>query len=249
MKDWLIEMVRGAGQIAEEYQARGFSVKYKEDGTIVTSADLHIDRYLRGRIHGRFPEDGILTEESVDNAARITWRRVWIVDPIDGTAAFAEKRPEFGILVALCIDGVAVESVAHFPRMNLMLYANVDQGASVDGRPVSVSGAPDIETKIAVLSRAHQHLHTASRMPQNPALALVQVIMGEIGACIVACGPNAGEHDYAWASCALTAAGGRLTDAAGRELRYNKVNRCMPPIIVGSNGRVHEKVLRLMNDT
>jgi myo-inositol-1(or 4)-monophosphatase len=249
MKDWLIEMVQGAGQIAEEYLAHGFSVKYKEDGTIVTSADLHIDRYLRGRIHGRFPEDGILTEESVDNPARITWRRVWIVDPIDGTTAFAEKRPEFGILVALCIDGVAVESVAHFPRLSLTLYGNTEQGALVNGRRVKVSTTHDTEIQIASSSHAHRHLHTASTMPQNSALALVQVIMGEIDACIVTCGPNAGEHDYAWASCALTAAGGRLTDAAGRELRYNKINRSMPPIIVGSNGQVHDEVLRLVNDT
>ncbi|MCL4692146.1 MAG: hypothetical protein KJ060_06510 [Candidatus Hydrogenedentes bacterium] len=249
MKDWLIEIVKEAGLIADEYLAHGFSVKYKENGTIVTSADLHIDRFLRGRIHGRFPDDGILSEESVDNPSRTTWRRVWIVDPIDGTVAFSEKQPEFGILVAMCVDGRAVESVAHFPRMGLTLYGNVDQGAEVNGRPVSVSRSEVPQPKVAALSRAHGHLHTASGMPKNPALALFQVTTGELDACILGCGPNTGEHDYAWASCAVAAAGGRLTDATGKDLRYNKVVRTMPSLIVGSNGLVHDQVLQRLGGT
>lgn len=243
MKDWLIEIVREAGQIADEYLAHGFSVKYKENGTIVTSADLHIDRFLRGRIHGRFPDDGVLSEESVDNPARISWRRVWIVDPIDGTVAYAAKRPEFGILVALCIDGAAVESVAHFPKLELTLYANTDQGAAVNGRPVAVSKVKGDAAKVAAMARDLAQLHTAPSMPANPALALFKVVTGEIEGCVIRSGPNSGEHDYAWASAAVRAAGGRFTDAAGNELRYNKIVRTMPSVLVASNGFVHDEIL------
>lgn len=247
MNEWLMEIVREAGQIAEEYQVRGFTVKYKEDGSIVTSADLHIDQFIREQIQERFPEDGILTEESVDDPGRLSWRRVWIVDPIDGTAAFADKRPEFGILVALCVDGDSVETVAHFPLMGVTLYANVDQGVFVNGRRVQVSKVTGEPYKVAAGKGPFEALHTAPAPVRNNALALFQVITGEIEGCVISCGAGAGEHDYAWASCALDAAGGRMTDAHGEPLRYNKDDRRMPPVIVGSNGLVHDDLLRQVN--
>ena len=243
MKEWLTEIAREAGRIAEEYLAAGFTVSHKEDGSIVTSADLHIDRFLRGRLHERFPHDGILSEESIDDPGRLSWRRVWIVDPIDGTAAYADRRPEFGILVALCIDGESVESIAHFPQMGVTLYGDVHEGALVNGRPVKVSTTQGESSTIAAGKGPYEKLHTAPAPIRNNALTLFQVTTGEIDGCVLRCAPNAGEHDYAWASCALPAAGGMLTDVNGERLRYNKANRKMPPVIVGSNGVLHEDLL------
>ncbi len=188
MNEWLMEVVREAGQIAREYQARGFTVKYKGDGSIVTSADLHIDEFLTGRIHGRFPDDGILTEESVDDPKRLSWRRVWIIDPIDGTAAFADKRPEYGILVALCVDGEAVEAVAHFPLMGVTLYANVEQGAFVNGRKVQVSRVSGTGHKVAAGTGPFESLHTASDTD-------TQQCAGHVPSN---CGGNRGLFDFVW---------------------------------------------------
>lgn len=248
MNEWLIEMVREAGQIAEEYLASGFTVSYKEDGSIVTSADLHIDRFLQERIHGKFPQDGILSEESKDDPGRLSWRRVWLVDPIDGTAYFADRRPEFGVLVALCIDGQSVEFLAHFPQMGITVYGNLHEGAFVNGRPVKVSTAHGDSIKIAAGKGPYETLHTAPGPVRNNALALFQVATGEIDGCVLRCTPSAGEHDYAWASCALPAAGGKLTDADGQPLRYNKTVRRMPPVLIGSNGLIHEELLRRVKE-
>lgn len=248
MRAWLTEIVREAGQIAVEYLAAGFEVGYKADGSIVTSADLHIDRFLRERIQERFPGDGILSEESTDDPQRLAWRRVWIVDPIDGTAAFAGRRPEFGVLIALCVDGESVASVAHFPQMGVTLYSERNEGAFVNGRRVTVSTVQGESKTIAAGKGPYETLHTAPAPIRNNALALFQVTTGEIDGCVFPCSPTAGEHDYAWASCAVPAAGGMLTDADGHPLRYNKVTRRMPSVLVGSNGLIHDELLRRVKD-
>ena len=57
---------------------------------MVTAADLEVDRLLHEMLLDAFPEDGWLSEERADDGARLRRRRVWMVDPIDGTRAFAD---------------------------------------------------------------------------------------------------------------------------------------------------------------
>ncbi|MCC6695205.1 MAG: 3'(2'),5'-bisphosphate nucleotidase CysQ [Candidatus Hydrogenedentes bacterium] len=243
MNQWLVETVQEAGRIALEYLERGFTVERKPDGSPVSSADLAVDVFLRDRFHMEFPDDCLLTEESPDDPGRLQRRRVWIMDPIDGTANFISGRPDFGILVALCVDGKAIESVAHFPLLSLTLYARRGDGTYVNGRPVEVSRECTGEPKVVAAKGRFEPLHTAPQLFRNNAMALFQVATGEIEGSVIECSPSAGEHDYAWASCAVEAAGGQLTDADGNPLRYNKLERKMPRVLVGSNGAVHAALL------
>ena len=82
---------------------------FKGPGQIVTAADLEVDRLLHDGLLGAFPGDAWLSEERPDDGARLGRRRVWMVDPIDGTRAFAERLPEFSISVALLVDGAPVK--------------------------------------------------------------------------------------------------------------------------------------------
>ena len=240
MNDWLIQLAEESGRTALEFLRDGFEVTTKPDGSPVTTADLAIDRLIHEEISARYPEDCVLSEESEENPERLNARRVWIADPIDGTAHFVGKGEGFGTLIALCVDGTAEECVAHFPVLALTLYAKLGEGAFVNGRRVTVSTVEGENAKVATHAPRFLPLHSAPVQYGNNAVAIFKVIAGEIDGCVATTTASTGEHDYAWASCAVEAAGGKLTDMYGAPLRYNKPDRKMPPVLVCSNGKIHE---------
>ena len=242
MNDWLINLAEEAGRTALDFRRDGFETVTKPDGSPVTTADLAIDQFLHEEISARFPGDCVLSEEAKDDPDRLNARRVWIADPIDGTAHFASGGDGFGTLIALCVDGVASECVARFPALAITLYAKLGDGAYVNGRPVTVSTASGGGARIATHAPRFLPLHSAPIQYGNNAVAIFKVIAGEIDGCIATTTASTGEHDYAWASCAVESAGGSLTDLQGAPLRYNKPVRTMPPVLVCSNGIIHESL-------
>ncbi|HZS12524.1 MAG TPA: inositol monophosphatase family protein, partial [Nitrospirales bacterium] len=134
----LTEALRDAGRRALEIQALGAEVTIKADHSPVTSADLEIDRLLHAVLQKAFPEDGWLSEESPESASRLQAKRVWVVDPIDGTKYFIDRVPEFGISVAL-VEGGEVQVGAVFnPATDELFTAARGRGAWLNGVPIRV---------------------------------------------------------------------------------------------------------------
>lgn len=105
------------------------AVYQKADGSEVTDADLASDQVIRAHLSRSFPDDAVLTEEGVDDPARLLHRRCWIVDPIDGTAAFVRRTGDFDVYIALAIDGTVVVAVTIQPTTGLLLFATAGGGA------------------------------------------------------------------------------------------------------------------------
>src|SRR5690349_14039619 len=105
-----------AARIALDHFADdGLEIRHKPDKTLVTAADTGIERMVRDRLATMFPGDRIMGEEEGG-----TWDgagRVWIVDPIDGTANFARAIPVWATLIALQVDGEIVLGLANAPAM------------------------------------------------------------------------------------------------------------------------------------
>lgn len=119
-----------AGQvILDFYNAHSAGEYTKDDGSPVTDADLAADKLIRERLSDAFPLDALLTEEGAKEESRLTNARVWIVDPIDGTAQFIAKNGKFDVLIALAVDQRPVVAVTLQPTTGLMHAAIVDQGA------------------------------------------------------------------------------------------------------------------------
>ena len=97
--------VRAAGEIARKFYGGDFKRWSKEGGSPVSEADLAVDRYLQSTLLAARPDYGWLSEESPDNKARLTTKRVFVVDPIDGTVAFLKQRPHFTICAAVVEAG------------------------------------------------------------------------------------------------------------------------------------------------
>ena len=93
-----------AGRIAMRFFRQRHESWHKGPGQIVTEADIAIDRFLHAELRRDHATDGWLSEETEDDRVRLERRRVWVVDPIDGTRSFADGVAEFTICVGLLED-------------------------------------------------------------------------------------------------------------------------------------------------
>jgi myo-inositol-1(or 4)-monophosphatase len=94
----------------------------------VTIADNEADEYISDFLIGEFPDDGWLSEETVDTKERLKKNRVWIVDPLDGTKEFIEGIPHFSVSIALVKDEHPVVGVIYNPATNEMFSCQKGKG-------------------------------------------------------------------------------------------------------------------------
>lgn len=257
-------LVREAGEIVRVYHDRQDEIDWK--GTDagggrtdpVTAADHAVNAFLVEHLRAAFPEDGILAEESKDNEDRLGRRRVWCIDPLDGTKEFIARNGEFSIMVGLAVDGVATLGVVYQPVQNFMYSGLREVGAWMDEAPLHVSPIETPADMRLVVSRSHRNPITDAI---KATLGVTQErISGSVG---LKCGLIArGEADLylhpapgtkEWDTCApeaiLTGAGGKMTDCWGRPLVYNQGDVARHGGIVASNGRAHHRIISLMIPT
>lgn len=147
-----------AGVILPHYQQ--CAVDWKPDGSEVTVADRAAERAIRDRLAVDRPADGVLGEEHGERPPAAGNRRRWVVDPIDGTAAFALGLPTFGTLVALLDGDDPVVGVIHLPSLGESTYAARGLGCwwrRGDGEPERVRAARPVPLAEADASTTGSH--------------------------------------------------------------------------------------------
>ncbi|CAN5897587.1 hypothetical protein BH23GEM9_BH23GEM9_31840 [soil metagenome] len=217
----------------------------KAPGSLVTAADRLANRIIVSGLQSRFPDDGLLSEESQDSGARLSCERVWVVDPLDGTREFMAGIPEFAIMIGLAVNGVAVLGVVYCPVEDVLYLGIPGVGAWKEqgGRrplvaPVILGGAPRM-----VGSRSHpdervQRIRRALGVTSVRAAGSVGVKCALIarGECDLYVHPV--PYLKEWDTCApeavLRGAGGEVTDCHGEPLRYNKADPVQPAGIVAA---------------
>jgi myo-inositol-1(or 4)-monophosphatase len=140
---FLIELAASSGDfIRPHFGSPGLAVELKSDDTPVTVADRGAEQLMREQIRRKFPNHGILGEEfGAENAGA---EFVWVLDPIDGTKAFAAACPLFGTLIALVHQGKPLLGAIHQPVLRQLL---VGDGASavLNGRSVRLRACARVE--------------------------------------------------------------------------------------------------------
>jgi 3'(2'),5'-bisphosphate nucleotidase len=259
---------REAGAVVRDlYDRSAATAHLKGDGSPVTDADLASDRIIRDRLMRAFPADGILTEESGDDTARLQAKRCWLVDPLDGTKQFIARTGEFDILIALVVDGRPVLGVAYHPTTGLLLSALAGQGAWIeqDGqrRPLRFHPAttpPRLATSIwfgapatlPLLTRVAGQLDTAppdvlpigiyarNFAPPDHRYAALIGMHCFLGA----------EWDFAASDLIIHEAGGRMTDIAGQLHRYNKPDvQNQNGVVVSVDPATHDRIIEALQST
>jgi myo-inositol-1(or 4)-monophosphatase len=222
---------------------------YKGPGQVVTEADLQVDALLRERLLGAPPDAGWLSEESRDDGSRFAAQRVWIVDPIDGTRAFADGIPEFTISIALVDQGVPVLGVVLNPATGERFEAGRGAGATLNGRSLRVSGrtalagARLLSSRGEIGKRRWRELIPEAEVRTMGSLAykLALIATGRFDGLLSL--RRTHDWDIAAALLILEEAGAVLSDAAGRPLRLNRDPPRHDGLVAASSPALHGLLL------
>jgi myo-inositol-1(or 4)-monophosphatase len=140
----LEDRVRAAGKIALQFFGGDYKRWNKAGGSPVTEADLAIDTFLKDELRSQRTDYGWLSEESLDDPARLEASRIFVVDPIDGTVAFMKGRPHFTICAAVVEDTRPVAGVVFNPAADECFTAALGQGAFLNGDAVHAGTRTEI---------------------------------------------------------------------------------------------------------
>lgn len=164
----MLPAVREAGvAVMKFFHSRAYEVQHKDAENPVTEADFAANRILRAAIQKHFPDDAILSEES-DSAEerasmddRFSRKRVWILDPIDGTREFIHGRDQFAISVGLVEDQKAVLGFICNPARDYLMSGGAGIGLFSQGQPYvppirGVFNPPASLPKLAVSRSEHK---------------------------------------------------------------------------------------------
>src|SRR5438874_1789355 len=144
--------LEAARQVLNRFTAGAIEAEYKAGHDPVTEADKSVDAVLRKELLRN--GEGWLSEESVDDLARLNANRVWIVDPLDGTREFVAGIPEFCVSVAMVEDGHPIAGGICNPATNEIFLGGVDSGVSYNGKPVQVSRRASLNGAAVLASRS-----------------------------------------------------------------------------------------------
>ena len=224
MADLLAEVAAITAEASALAMARwdtGFERWEKAPGHPVCAIDLELDALLRERLSALDPEAGWLSEETVDDRARLARRRVWVVDPIDGTRDYLRHRIGWCVSVALVEDGQPTLAVLDAPARDEVWTAAAGQGAWRNGQPIHVGDRHELAGARAPtdsLPREDRDLVVVAK-PNSIALRIAMVAADE--ADLLATLRWGHEWDVAAAVLIAREAGAAVTDALGAELSFN----------------------------
>lgn len=233
------------------------AVEWKGPDHPVTNADRAASRFLAEQLKGLFPEDGILSEAEPDSLERLSKRRVWIIDPLNGTVEYIKGLDEFAVMIGLCIDGAAAVGLIYQPAIQKLYYAQSGCGAFLNEnrrtRLLRVSAESDPECLVMALSRSHPSVEVEtlrsklhiSRTLTHGSLGLKVGLICEGRAHLYL---QPGSRTSQWDTCAadvlLHEAGGRMTDLLNARFRYNVLETRHLHGVVATNGWIHERIIR-----
>ncbi|CUH39873.1 3'(2'),5'-bisphosphate nucleotidase CysQ [Jannaschia seosinensis] len=226
-------------RIMEIYDTDDFAVRAKLDDSPVTAADEAADAHISAGLRAAFPDAALVTEEqSATHGQNVS--DFFIVDPLDGTKEFVQRRGDFTVNIAWVADGVPVRGVVYAPARN-RLFWTLGDGTSVeeDGpfdketpgatRSISVS-TPNPEALLVVASKSHRDAATDEYIGKYP-VADMRSAGSSLKFCLVATGeadlyPRLGrtmEWDTAAGDAVLRGAGGHVVRFDDHTpLRYGK---------------------------
>ncbi len=141
----LLSAVREAGALAMRYFGNAPRTEIKPDGTSVSEADYAVDALLKERLAGAGRQYGWLSEESEDDLIRLDQSRIWVVDPIDGTRAYLQNKPEWTISAALVENGHSLLAAVYNPATEEFFHAARGGGAFLNDKPIAVNDPVELE--------------------------------------------------------------------------------------------------------
>ena len=249
--------IEAGEKILEVYHSPDFEVELKSDHSPVTKADKLANDYIVTQLQQKYPEIGVLAEESRADNSRLEKPLVWIIDPLDGTKEFIKRNGEFTVNIGLAENGEPRLGVVYVPAKSDLYFAAPGMGAfyqSANNNAVQIqcSSINNIEQMILMKSRSHASPKLQKLLAEYP-FAATKDSGSSIKICLIASGEAevyfrfgpTNEWDICAAHCILNEAGGRLTDCFGETVRYNRPDPLNRNGFLATNNAIHSELVEL----
>ena len=248
----LSEAVQAGAVQLQHFFNGSFKISNKEGiNNLVTEADHAAEKAIIEVIQKAYPDHFILSEETGEIKSDSEYK--WIIDPIDGTVNFANGIPICCVSIAVEKAGEIILGTVYNPLMNEMYMAEKDEGATVNGKKISVSDKDSVSNSCLVTGFPYTYLDTENGPLQvfekliRRGIPVRRLGSAALDLCWVAAGRFDGFYEHslkAWDSAAgfliVEEAGGKVTDFAGNY--YSPYQ----PHILATNGMIHPEMLELV---
>lgn len=245
----LLDATRDAGQVALKFFRDGVKSWHKKPNDPVSEADMAVDSLLRERLTQARPDYGWLSEES--ERITVTGDDLWVVDPIDGTRAFIDGKPEFTICVALLREQRPVLAAIYNPAREEFFDAVAGGGARLNSKPIHASGHGSLmEARFLASRRTFERHGWISRTAKadfayrnSIAYRMALVAAGKFDAAISL--TEKSDWDVVAADLLVHEAGGRVATADGAPLRYG-IDKHRHPSVIATGAYIFDDVVDLL---
>ncbi len=251
--DLIRDAVQEAGKLALSYWGRSIQKQKKPDGSAVTEADHAVDALLAARLRVGRPGYGWLSEESAEHSDRLKARRVWIVDPIDGTRAFIQGRDDWVIAVALIEDHAPVLSAVINPLRGETFEARAGTGTFLNGRRLRASDQSVLAGARLVVpdsllkpNRWRRPWPPVTQVWANSMIYRMALVASAKADASFALMPK-WEWDVAAGALLVSEAGGLVTDPCGFPLKFNTREAKVPGFLAAAP-KLHHILAERMSD-
>ena len=223
----LTDAVREAGALALSLFRTELKNWTKGTSSPVSEADIRVNDLLESRLRAATPDYGWLSEESVDDEARLGKRLTWIVDPIDGTRGYLAGREDWCVSVALVEDATPLLAAVFVPASDEFFFATRGRGARRNDVALSASPGAELDFSrvagpkplVERLSRSSGEIVLHPRIG-SLALRLCRVAQGSLDAAFA--GGQSRDWDLAAANLIVQEANGNMTALSGDPILYNR---------------------------
>lgn len=218
----------------------------------VTEADRAVDAVLRTQLLRE--GEGWLSEESVDDSSRLDKKRVWVVDPLDGTREFVKGIPEFCVSIGMVQDGQPIAGGIYNPATDETIIGSVETGVIYNGQPAMPSQKRELDGALVLASRSEVKRGEWEAFRSAPfkiqamgsvayKLALVAAGRADITFTLT---PKH-EWDVAAGAALVLSAGGFVQTLENTDLTCNQRNPLLSGLIAGGPF-LREDLLTLLED-
>jgi myo-inositol-1(or 4)-monophosphatase len=250
----LVNAVRQAGEIARRYYGGEYKSWNKSHGNPVTEADIEIDTFLKMSLLSERPAYGWLSEETADDPARLTRKRIFVVDPIDGTHGFLKQRPHFTIVAAVVENGRPVSGAIYNPITEEMFDATKGGLARKNGAAIQISTRNNFDgAKLLAEKKLMEPARWANPWPktltaENRASAAYRMALVACGAfdAMLSLSPKS-DWDLAAGDLLVHEAGGKVTTREGDLFLYNR-EQTTHRSVVCAGPQLHARLLQRLHD-
>jgi myo-inositol-1(or 4)-monophosphatase len=247
-----VEAARLAGDVLESWSKR-FSVREKSPANLVTEADCASQDAIYNHIRRRFPEHNFLGEEGLSETTGKS-RYCWVIDPLDGTSNYVHGFPYYAVSIALEHEAELVLGVIFDPNRDEMFTAVRNQGAQMNGDPITTTDVSDLRNAMVVASLP------VNVRPEHPAVRQflqvmphVQTVQRTGSAALNLAYVGCGRIDAYWSQSLqpwdMAAGAVIVREATGIVSRMNgdPLEIRIPDLLSSNGALIHERLQQLLS--